>query len=133
MDWVTGLVPGGKANFNAFLVVVDRVSKSVRCLKFHKQDTAMDKALLFWNNIMATCGVTKIIISDRDPTFTAEFLTKISDMLGIKLASYTAYHPQGDGLAERMIQKKEEIIRNFCAYGMEYKDCQPVTQNRALA
>ncbi|MBW0461011.1 hypothetical protein O181_000726 [Austropuccinia psidii MF-1] len=42
-------------------------------------------------------------------------------MLGTKLEFYTAYHPQTDGLAERMIQTMEEIIRRFCAYGMEYK------------
>ncbi|MBW0594048.1 hypothetical protein O181_133763 [Austropuccinia psidii MF-1] len=43
-------------------------------------------------------------------------------MLGTKLAFSTAYHPQTDGLAERIIQTMEEIIRRFCAYGMEYKD-----------
>ncbi|MBW0556528.1 hypothetical protein O181_096243 [Austropuccinia psidii MF-1] len=32
------------------------------------------------------------------------------------------YHPQADGLAERMIQTMEDILRRFCAYGMEYKD-----------
>ncbi|MBW0486071.1 hypothetical protein O181_025786 [Austropuccinia psidii MF-1] len=45
MDWVTGLVPGGKENFNACLVIADRYSKSVRCLPCHKRDTAMDTAL----------------------------------------------------------------------------------------
>ncbi|MBW0589288.1 hypothetical protein O181_129003 [Austropuccinia psidii MF-1] len=44
------------------------------------------------------------------------------DMLGTKLAFSTAYHPQTDGLAERMIQTMEDILRRFCAYGMEYKD-----------
>ncbi|MBW0470781.1 hypothetical protein O181_010496 [Austropuccinia psidii MF-1] len=29
---------------------------------------------------------------------------------------------QTDGLAERMVQTMEDIIRRFCAYGMEYKD-----------
>ncbi|MBW0498838.1 hypothetical protein O181_038553 [Austropuccinia psidii MF-1] len=29
MDWVTGLVPEGKENFNAFLIIVDRFRKSV--------------------------------------------------------------------------------------------------------
>ncbi|MBW0496153.1 hypothetical protein O181_035868 [Austropuccinia psidii MF-1] len=29
MDWATGLVAGGKENFNAFLIIVDRLSKSV--------------------------------------------------------------------------------------------------------
>ncbi|MBW0517082.1 hypothetical protein O181_056797 [Austropuccinia psidii MF-1] len=36
-----------------------------------------------------------------------------------------AYHPQTDSLAERMIQTLEDIIRRFCAYGLELKhsDC----------
>ncbi|MBW0470589.1 hypothetical protein O181_010304 [Austropuccinia psidii MF-1] len=42
-------------------------------------------------------------------------------MLGTKLAFSTPYHPQTDGLAERMIQTMEDIIRRFFAYGMEYK------------
>ncbi|MBW0506901.1 hypothetical protein O181_046616 [Austropuccinia psidii MF-1] len=42
-------------------------------------------------------------------------------MLGIKLAFFTAYHLQTDGLAERMIQTMEDILRRFCAYGMDYK------------
>ncbi|MBW0550447.1 hypothetical protein O181_090162 [Austropuccinia psidii MF-1] len=43
-------------------------------------------------------------------------------MLCKKLAFSTDYHPQTDGLAESMIQKMEDIIRRFCAYGMKYKD-----------
>ncbi|MBW0530893.1 hypothetical protein O181_070608 [Austropuccinia psidii MF-1] len=77
MDWVTAFVPAGKENFNACLVVVDRYSKHVRCLPCHKDDTAMETALLFWNNIIATCGVPKVTISDRDPKFTSEFWTKL--------------------------------------------------------
>ncbi|MBW0484478.1 hypothetical protein O181_024193 [Austropuccinia psidii MF-1] len=121
MDWVTGLVPGGKENLNASLIIVDRFSYSIRFLSCHKEDTVMDTALLFWNNIIFTCGVPKIIISHRDPKFTSEFWTNLYDMLGTKLAFSTAYHPQTDGLAERMIQTMEDIPRRFCAYGMEYK------------
>ncbi|MBW0479087.1 hypothetical protein O181_018802 [Austropuccinia psidii MF-1] len=127
MDWVTGLVPGGKDNFNSCLVIVDRYRKIVRCLPCHKEDTEMDAALLFWNNIIATCGVPKIIICDKDPKFTSEFRTNLYDMLGTKTACSTAYHPQTDGLPERMIQTIDETIRKFCAYGMEYKDHDWVT------
>ncbi|MBW0485717.1 hypothetical protein O181_025432 [Austropuccinia psidii MF-1] len=129
MESVTGLAPGGKEGFNAFLVIFDRYSKILRCLPSHKEDTAMDKALLFWNNIISTCGVPEIIISDRDPKFTSEFWTNLYDMLGTKLAFYTAYHPQTDCSAERMIQTMKDIIIRFCAYGMEYKYHEGYTQD----
>ncbi|MBW0468671.1 hypothetical protein O181_008386 [Austropuccinia psidii MF-1] len=77
MDWVTGLVPGGKESLNACLVIVDRYSKSVRCLPCQKEDKAMDTALIFWINIIATCGVPKIIIGDRNPKFKSEFWTNL--------------------------------------------------------
>ncbi|MBW0588464.1 hypothetical protein O181_128179 [Austropuccinia psidii MF-1] len=50
-------------------------------------------------------------------------------MLGTKLAFSTAYHPQTERLAERMIETMEEILRRFCAYGMEYKDHEGYTHD----
>ncbi|MBW0499874.1 hypothetical protein O181_039589 [Austropuccinia psidii MF-1] len=41
---------------------------------------------------------------------------------GTKLSFSTAYQPQTDGFAERMIQTLEEMIRRLCAYGLEFKD-----------
>ncbi|MBW0566150.1 hypothetical protein O181_105865 [Austropuccinia psidii MF-1] len=96
MDWVTGLVPGGKENFNSCLIIVNGFTKSMRCIPCPKEDTAMDTALLFWNNIISTCRVHKIIISDRDPKFTSDFWTNLYDMLGPNIAFSTAYHPQTD-------------------------------------
>ncbi|MBW0496663.1 hypothetical protein O181_036378 [Austropuccinia psidii MF-1] len=90
MDWVTRPVPGGKENFNDFLKIVDSFSKSVRCLPCHKEETAMDTSLSFWNNIISTCEVPKIIINDRDPKFTSELWTNLYDMLDTKLAFSTA-------------------------------------------
>ncbi|MBW0577863.1 hypothetical protein O181_117578 [Austropuccinia psidii MF-1] len=109
--------------------MVDRFRNSMMCLPCHKEDTAMDTALLFWNNIISTCGVPKIVISDRDPKFTSEFWTNLYDMLGTKLAFSTAYHPQTEGLDERMIQTMEDILRRFCAYEMEYKDHEGYTHD----
>jgi hypothetical protein len=122
MDFVTGLPPGGSYSYNSVLVVVDRYSKRARFIPNHKDDTAMEVAMLFWNRIMADVGVPKIIISDRDPKFTSEFWRNLHDMLGTKLAFSTAYHPQTDGLAERMIQTLEEMLRRFCSFGLEFKN-----------
>ncbi|MBW0499135.1 hypothetical protein O181_038850 [Austropuccinia psidii MF-1] len=129
MDWVTGLVPGGKENYNVCFIIVDKFRKSMRCLPCHKEDTTMDNAPLIWNNITSTCGVPKIIISDRDPKPTSELWTNLYDILGTKLAFSTGYHPQTDGLAERMIQTIEDILRRFCSYGMEYKDHEGYTHD----
>ncbi|MBW0594205.1 hypothetical protein O181_133920 [Austropuccinia psidii MF-1] len=101
----------------------------MRCLLCNKGEKAMDTSLLIWNNIISTCGVPKIIISDRDPKFTSEFGTSLYDMLGTKLTFSTAYHPQTDELAEIMIQTMEEILREFCAHGMEYKDHEGYTHD----
>ncbi|MBW0481358.1 hypothetical protein O181_021073 [Austropuccinia psidii MF-1] len=105
MYWFKGLVTGGKEKFNACLVIADRYRTGLRFLPCHKDDTEMPIALLFWNNIIATCEVAKIIIRDRDPKFTSEFWTNLYEILGRKLSFSTAYHPQTDGLAERIIQK----------------------------
>ncbi|MBW0472651.1 hypothetical protein O181_012366 [Austropuccinia psidii MF-1] len=89
----------------------------------------MDTVLLFWNNMISTCGVPKLIISDRDPKFTSEFWTNLYDILGTKLSFSSAYHPRADGLAERMIQTMEDILQRFCSYGMEYRDHEGYTHD----
>jgi hypothetical protein len=101
---------------------VDRYSKTPIFVPCFKGDSAMDTAVLFWNRVMPRTGIPRIIISDRDPKFTSEFWTGLQSMLGTKLAFSTAYHPQTDGLAERMIQTLEDMIRRFCSYGLEFKD-----------
>ena len=70
MDFFKGLPPGGSYSYNSVLVVVDRYSKRAIFIPNHKEDTAMEVALLFWNIIMADVGIPQVIISDRDPKFT---------------------------------------------------------------
>ncbi|MBW0488066.1 hypothetical protein O181_027781 [Austropuccinia psidii MF-1] len=121
MDWVTSLPPGGERSFNACLVLVDRYRKTPMFLPSHKDGTAMGTAIIIWNRTISHTGLIQNIISDRDPKFTSALWTTIHKLFGAKLSFSTAYHPQIDGLAERMIQTLEDIIRRFCAYGLEFK------------
>ncbi|MBW0542319.1 hypothetical protein O181_082034 [Austropuccinia psidii MF-1] len=102
MDWVTALPPGGDKRYNACLVIVDRYGKTPIFLPCHKDDTEMDAALLMWNRVICHTFLFKNIISDRDPKFTSALWTNLNKILGKKLSLSTAYHPQTDGLAERM-------------------------------
>ncbi|MBW0550096.1 hypothetical protein O181_089811 [Austropuccinia psidii MF-1] len=95
MDWVTALPPGGDRSYNECLVLVYRYRKTP---------------------IFLPCN------NDRDPKFTSAVWTSLHNLFRTKLSFSTAYHPQDDGLAERMIQTLEEMIRRFCAYGLELKD-----------
>ncbi|MBW0591607.1 hypothetical protein O181_131322 [Austropuccinia psidii MF-1] len=81
----------------------------------------MDTALLLWSRVTSHTGIFKNIISDRDPKFTSALSTNLHRLFGTKLSFSPAYHPQTDGLAERMIQALEDIIRRFCAYGLQFK------------
>ncbi|MBW0555644.1 hypothetical protein O181_095359 [Austropuccinia psidii MF-1] len=129
MDWVTGLPPGGDRSYNACLVIVDRFSKATIFLPCHKDDTAMDTALLIWKIVVSWTGIFTNIISDRDHKFTSALWKNLHQLFGTKLSFSTAYHPQTDGLAERMIQTLENMARPFCEYGLEFKDCDGFTHD----
>ncbi|MBW0579402.1 hypothetical protein O181_119117 [Austropuccinia psidii MF-1] len=118
MNWVTALPPSGDRSYNACLVIVDRYSKTPIFLPCHKDDTAMDTALLLWSRVSSHTGLFKNIISDRDPKFTSVLWTNIHRLFGTNISLSTAYHPQTDGLSERMIKTLEDMIRRFCAYGL---------------
>ncbi|MBW0528427.1 hypothetical protein O181_068142 [Austropuccinia psidii MF-1] len=84
MDWVTGLPPVGERSSNACLVIVVRFSKTPIFLLCHKDDTAMDTALLIWNRVVSWTGIFTNIISDRDPKLTSELWTNIHQLFGTK-------------------------------------------------
>ncbi|MBW0549469.1 hypothetical protein O181_089184 [Austropuccinia psidii MF-1] len=128
-DWVTELPPSGDKRYNSCLVIVDRYSKTPMFLPCQKDDTAMDTALLLWSRFISHTGIFTNIISDRDPKFTSALWTILYRFFGTKLSFSTGYHPQTDRLAERMIQNLEDMIRRFCAYGLEFKDSDGFTHD----
>ncbi|MBW0577214.1 hypothetical protein O181_116929 [Austropuccinia psidii MF-1] len=121
MDWVTELPPSGDKSYNAYLAIVDRYSKSPILLPCHKDNTAMDTVILLWNRVISHTGLFKNIISDRDSTLTSAVWANLHRLFGTKLSFSRAYHPQTDILEEIMIQTSEEMVRRFCAYGLEFK------------
>ncbi|MBW0515097.1 hypothetical protein O181_054812 [Austropuccinia psidii MF-1] len=87
----------------------------------------MDTALLIWNRVVSLTCILTNIISDRDPNITSALLRNLHQLFGKKLSFSTAYHPQTDGLAGRMIQTLEDMVKGFCAYGLEFKYCNGFT------
>ncbi|MBW0476799.1 hypothetical protein O181_016514 [Austropuccinia psidii MF-1] len=129
MDWVTGLPPVSDRSYNEPLVSFDRFSKTPIFLPYYKDNTAMDTSLLIWNRVVSWPGILTNIIGDRDPKFTAALWTNLHQLFVTKLSFSTAYHQQTDGLAERMIQTLEDMVRRFCTYGLEFKVCDGFTHD----
>ncbi|MBW0586218.1 hypothetical protein O181_125933 [Austropuccinia psidii MF-1] len=129
MDRVTGLPPGGDRSYNSCLVIVDRFSKTPIFLPCHKDDTAMDTALLIWNKVVSWVVIFTNIISEKDPKLTSALWTNLHQLFGTRLSFSTANHPQTNGLTERMIQTLEDMAKRFCAYGLELKDCDGFTHD----
>ncbi|MBW0545336.1 hypothetical protein O181_085051 [Austropuccinia psidii MF-1] len=79
--WVTGLPPGGDRSINACLVIFDRFGKTQIFLPCHKDDTAMDTALLISNRVISYTGIFRNVISERDPKFTSALWKNLTDYL----------------------------------------------------
>ncbi|MBW0550511.1 hypothetical protein O181_090226 [Austropuccinia psidii MF-1] len=67
--------------------------------------------------------------SDREAKFTSAVCTNLHQLFGKNFSFSTAYHPQTDALAGRMIQSLEDMVRRFCNYGLELKDCYGFTHD----
>ncbi|MBW0580208.1 hypothetical protein O181_119923 [Austropuccinia psidii MF-1] len=85
MYWVTELPPGGDRSYNACPVLVDRYSITPMFLPCHKDDTAMDTAIMIWNKVISHTGLFQNIISDRDPKFTSELWTNLHSLFWEKI------------------------------------------------
>ncbi|MBW0554696.1 hypothetical protein O181_094411, partial [Austropuccinia psidii MF-1] len=82
MDWVTAIPPSGDKSSNAFLVIVERYSKNPIFLPCHKDDTAMDTALLLQSRVISHTGLFENIISDRDLKLTSGLWTNLHRFFG---------------------------------------------------
>ncbi|MBW0505606.1 hypothetical protein O181_045321 [Austropuccinia psidii MF-1] len=129
MDGVIALPPGGEKIYNACLVILDRYSKNQIFLTFHRDETAIDTALSIWNRVISQTGISKNIIRNRDSKFTSDLWKNLPRILGIKISFSTAHHPQTDGLAGRIIQNLEYIIKRLCGYGLEFEDSDGFTNH----
>ncbi|MBW0500049.1 hypothetical protein O181_039764 [Austropuccinia psidii MF-1] len=118
MDWLTTLPPSGYRSYNSCLVIVYRYNKTPIFLPCHKDEISMDTTPLPWNGVISHTGLFKNIISDRDTKFTSALWNNLHILFRTKLSFSTAYHPQTDGLSERMINNIEDTIRRFCTYGL---------------
>jgi len=98
---------------DAVMTVVDSVSKRAHFILIHTTVTAEGVARLFLHQVWKLHGLPKYVVSDRGPQFVTHFTRELYRLLGIKLASSTAWHPQTDGQTECVNQELDQYLQLF--------------------
>jgi len=93
---------------NTVMTVVDSVSKRVHFIPTHTMVTVEGAAWLFLHQVWKLHGLLKYVVSDCGPQFIACFTRELYCLLGIKLASSIAWHPQTDGQTEHVNQELDQ-------------------------
>ncbi|KAJ9516510.1 hypothetical protein QJQ45_011138 [Haematococcus lacustris] len=112
MDLITQL-PSTAAGHDAIVVFVDKLTKMIHAVPTTTTVTAPILARIFFDHVFRLHGLPKVIVSDRDPRFTAAFWKELFHLTGTHLNMSTANHPQTDGQTERANRTLEDMLRNF--------------------
>jgi len=95
------------------MTVVNSVSKRVHFVLTHTTVTAEGAARFFLHYVWKLHGLLKHVVSDHGPQFVASFTKELYRLLGIRLSSSTAWHPQIDRQTERVNQELNQFLRLF--------------------
>jgi hypothetical protein len=114
MDFIVGL-PTSRA-FDSILVVVDRLSKLAHFIPTVATVNASALVDVFLDRIWKLHGLPADIVSDRGSVFVSSFWNSFVSILGVRLNTSTAYHPESDGQTERVNQVLEQYLRCYLDY-----------------
>jgi hypothetical protein len=99
--------------YDAIMNVVDSVTKHAHFIPMHTPINAEGAARLYLREVWKHHRTPRVVLSDRRPQFIAGFTCELYKLLGIKLATSMAYHPQTDDQTEHVNQELEGYLRIF--------------------
>ena len=91
------------------LVVVDHFTRYVQAFVM-KNHTARTTARVLYNNFFSVFGFPQKLLSDQGTEFAGDVIAAMCKLLRIEKIRTTPYHPQTNGLAERVHQTLQRMI-----------------------
>uniref|UniRef100_A0A5S6QTC1 RNA-directed DNA polymerase n=1 Tax=Trichuris muris TaxID=70415 RepID=A0A5S6QTC1_TRIMR len=87
--------------YSYLVTMVDRFTRWPEVVPI-KDATTATVARAFLSTWIARFGVPSVVTTDQGKQFQSSFWHELTSLLGVKLAPTTAYHPQSNGLVERL-------------------------------
>ena len=110
IDFITDL-PVSSRNRDSVLMVVDKATRMVHLAPCSKSINATNTGKLLWNTVVKLHGIPRVIYSDRGSQFMVGSWKELWRLTGTRLAYSTAYHPETQGMVERMNSVVSQTIR----------------------
>ena len=111
---ILGPLPKTRNGFIYLLVITDRFSKLTKVIPLRSISSYV-VAKAFCDEWVFNYGQPAFLLSDRGTQFTARFFNTVCDILGIRQAFTSAYHPQTNGQTERFNRTILASLRCFCS------------------
>jgi hypothetical protein len=112
MDSITKL-PRTSKQHDSIMVVVDKLTKVAHFILVKLTHKAANIVDVYMREIARLHGISKTIVSNRDPKFTSKFWKGLFNGTGTNLNFSTAYHPESDGQTERVNQVIEDTLMMY--------------------
>ncbi|KAF1329279.1 Retrovirus polyprotein, partial [Globisporangium splendens] len=110
MDFMVSL-PSTNSNFDAIMIIVDRLTKRSMFIPTKTTASAEDTAELFMKHYVKDHGLPRTIVSDRDTKFTSKLWQQVMTIMGTKHNLSSAFRPQTDGQTERTNRFVQDYLR----------------------
>jgi hypothetical protein len=99
--------------YDVVVVFVCMLTKRTIVEPITRTITREQLAKVMHRDVFRHFGLTRKLISDRDPRLMSDLWQTLSRVFGTKLNISTSYHPQRDGQTERVNQTWEQVIRCY--------------------
>ena len=104
------------------MTFIDKATRMTHLIACSKTVTAAQSARLYMNEVAKIHGIPSIIYTDRGSQFTSKFWKELWGLFGTQLRYSTAYHPQTQGIVERMNAVIGQVLRCTLAQMYEIKN-----------
>ena len=100
-------------DFQWVLVIIDHFSRWAIAIPVLKP-TAEVVAQVLFDEVFNKFGLPRRLLSDRGSNFNSTIVRSLNQLLGVKTLLTSAYHPQANGMVERLNATLKDTLRATC-------------------